>query len=70
MSEELKFRVQRVEEDLEEMTGQVKDMGSKLDNVVDLLKRVQYMAMGIGVYFILDNLGVTEAIKLAMKAVK
>lgn len=70
MSEELKFRVGQVEKDLAQTRETVDEMDDKIDKVVDLLKRVQYMAMGIGVYFILDNLGVTEAIKLAMKAVK
>lgn len=67
MSDEGWKRVDNLEREVEVVKTAMSELNVTLSKVVTLIQRIQWIGTGIGLYFMLDNLGFLEALKVAMK---
>ena len=72
MSVDLEKRVTKLEYDMEALDVRVRRQGESivrieilLDKILVVLSRVQYIGYGIAIYYVMDNLGFVQALKLA-----
>ena len=56
-----------LEKRMDDLEENYKALNDQLGKIVKLIERIQWLGTGVGLYFILDNLGFTEALKVAMK---